>query len=414
MGTANAFLGNTLLLMAILLFLAVLPRALRHILLQKENTRLDRVVGRFEKEELKVVAAQFLKNPPLSQKAEDPGGIPPFPEREDDDVIEVKVAKEGVPISHNEEADSSPPPRKKSKLIKEGFSIAPGENKLPSKKVSSDPQKSKTPAKDQKPTIDEDLYAPPFIEPKKEESEDSWIEAEIPGLTLEPNRATEKSDSIPTFKASPQEKQPPEVEKSQKSPNIEKTGMDVKNIARETEEKKNPDPKKQEKIETSSPELEIEFSESEPNSVKKKVAVDSHKSINKKKDQQEKAKRLPSKAIRETEAKGSVVSSQSGDISTSPEMAKPKPFLLDLKYLDREELEKENPFSQEQIPADMVDVVIARLNELQVDLEKQLISTPGELILNENPIDETSDQKDGLLEELDSFLFTANQRKKAE
>ena len=82
-------------------------------------------------------------------------------------------------------------------------------------------------------------------------------------------------------------------------------------------------------------------------------------------------------------------------------MAKPKPFLLDLKYLDREELETENPVSQEQFPADMMDEVIARLNALQVDLEKQLISIPGELILNENPSDETSDQKDCLLEELD-------------
>ncbi|MDH3257200.1 MAG: hypothetical protein OEM27_06250, partial [Nitrospinota bacterium] len=56
METTNLFLGNTLLLLAVLLFLAILPRALRHILLQKEKTKLDKAVERFEEEELKAAA----------------------------------------------------------------------------------------------------------------------------------------------------------------------------------------------------------------------------------------------------------------------------------------------------------------------------------------------------------------------
>ena len=111
---------------------------------------------------------------------------------------------------------------------------------------------------------------------------------------------------------------------------------------------------------------------------------------------------------------------------------KPKPFLLDLKYIDQAELEMVNPIAQGDFSADMMDAVIARLNALQVDLEDQWVSTPGELTSNANPINgemlkdrdqnssqnsedtmsEPSDKKEVSLDELDSFLFTASQRKK--
>jgi hypothetical protein len=45
---SNPILGNPLLLIAIVLFLALIPRALR----QKKKTALDKTVERFEKEEL--------------------------------------------------------------------------------------------------------------------------------------------------------------------------------------------------------------------------------------------------------------------------------------------------------------------------------------------------------------------------
>ena len=117
METANLFLGNTLLLLATLLFLAILPRALRHILLQKEKTALDRMVERFEKEELKAAAAEgesdesdpghekpaspkdpslayLLEDLPTSPKAQGNEGIPPFSEQEEDDEL-LKIVKEG-------------------------------------------------------------------------------------------------------------------------------------------------------------------------------------------------------------------------------------------------------------------------------------------------------------------------------
>ena len=80
----------------------------------------------------------------------------------------------------------------------------------------------------------------------------------------------------------------------------------------------------------------------------------------------------------------------------------------------------------------MMDVVIARLNALQVDLENQLVPIPEELVPEENLIngnmrkeqiqdslptlERTSSEptvtREVSLEELDSFLFTDTQRKK--
>jgi hypothetical protein len=223
------------------------------------------------------------------------------------------------------------------------------------------------------------------------------------------------------FNAFPKEKYQSEAEKPQKSPPKEKEAPAVKNIAPKTEEKKDPKPEKQVLIRADSPELEMENPESKLKEVEIKASVVSHKNI----------------AIKETEkirAEVTVVPHGQDDIKTSPEMAKLKPFLLDLRYLDQEELETENPISYEELSDDMVDVTIARLNALQVGLENQLVSVPGKAISRKTPVDDTmrkdraqgslpdleetinksSGAKEVSLEELDSFLFTATQRKKRE
>ena len=70
MESANPILGNPLLLLAILLFLAILPRALRRIS-QKEKTALDRTVERFEKEELLTAAVGELNENNAQQEKPD-------------------------------------------------------------------------------------------------------------------------------------------------------------------------------------------------------------------------------------------------------------------------------------------------------------------------------------------------------
>jgi len=226
METANLILGNTLLLAAILLFLAILPRALR----QTKKTALDRAVEKFEKEELEAEIegkskeniarpkqlssqkdsslAYLEKDMPSSSETSDNQGIPPFPVQEDENEESIKVVKEGFPISHSDSTNPPPAPRKKTKFIKQDISIAPDKKRLRSKKSPSDSQKNKNLDKGQKATIEDGLHAPPFIDTRNEDSDDAWIEAEIPGLTLEPNQPVEKSDNIPTFQSSPQEKHP--------------------------------------------------------------------------------------------------------------------------------------------------------------------------------------------------------------
>ncbi len=451
--TTHLLFGNTLLLLSVLLFLAVLPRALRYILLQKESTALDRAVGRFEEEEFKAAhdgesekketlyekptspkdrsVAYLMEDLPTPPKTLGDGGIPPFPAEEENEEKEkpVKIVKEGVSISHSKAKEPPPDPKKKVKLIKQEFSISPGENRVLSKKAPSEPlkgKKSKAPAKYQKTKVDEDSRKLPISE--NEESDDNWVEAEIPGLIIEPLPALEQSESIPTFKASPKARHQSEAKKSPKPSQKEKPGMKVKNIAPKSEEKRDSKPQKPVKIKADSPGLEIEVSESKPKSVEIKAPVVSHKNIAKKEAGKQKAKAPSSKVgkTQKTEAEVTAVPPQREGIKTSPEKAKPKPFLLDLKYLDQEELETVNPVSHKKLPADMVDVVIARLNALQVDLENQLVSIPGELMPRENPVNgkmrkdriqdsrpvnESSDKKEVSLDELDSFLFTSTQRK---
>ncbi|MEE8269440.1 MAG: hypothetical protein V3R23_05440 [Nitrospinaceae bacterium] len=332
-----------------------------------------------------------MEDQPTHRETHEENGVIPFPAQEEEREKQVKIVKEGVPISHNKAEDPPPVPKKKIKLIKQEISFSPDENRVSPKKASPEPlkgKKSKPLTKEQKPTSDE-------------ESESSWVEAEIPGLIIDSPPAAEIFESIPAFKASPKAKHQSKPEKSHKSPQKEKQGRKVKNIAPKSEEKKDSKkPKKQVQIKPDSPQLEIEISESSPKAVEIKAPVVSHKKIAKKGAGKKKA----------------------------------KPFLLNLKYLDQEESEAIDPVSHDKLPVDMVDVVIARLNALQVNLENQLVSLPGELIPRENPINgniqtdriqdslpdleetinESSDKKEVSLEELSSFLFTATQRKNRE
>jgi hypothetical protein len=423
MDATNPILGNIFLLLAILLFLAILPRALR-ILAQKEKTALDRAVERFEKEELlKAAVGELNENNAELEKADSPkdgslaysmedlpssgetqteGGIPPFPTQEEEKEKPVKIIKEGVPISHNELEEDLPSNKKKVKLVKQEISIAPDKS---SEKSLSEPLKS-------------------------EGSDDNWIEAEIPGLIMDlPPAAAEKTKKIPTFKASPKATNPPEAEKPQKPLKKEKQSLKVKNMASKSEKIKDSKPQKQVEAKTDSPELKMEISEAEPKIVEIKAPIASHKNIAKKSPEQKKAKTPSVKAVKiqKTEPEVAAAPPQREKRKSSPEKAKPKPFLLELKYLDQEELKSADQASQEELPADMMDVVIARLHALQTNLENQLVSTPGELTQNENPINggmrkdrdqgsitdnEPSDKREVSLEELDSFLFTATQRKK--
>jgi len=442
METTNPILGNPLLIAAILLFLAILPRALR----QREKTALDKAVERFEKEEQKAASQEnsgenekkqkkpialkdgslaYLKEDlPAPMKTGDPGGIPPFPTQEEE---KVKIVKPGIPISHIEAAE--PPVKKKVKLIKQEFSIAPDPNKAPPKKDSSAPKKdtqSKPSTKDQKTSLSEDFPVPPPIS-DNQEHKDSWIEAEIPGLTVEPP-VEEKTEDIPVFNASPKEEYKSEVPEPSSE---EKQAKAVKNITPKTEEEKDLKPEKEVTIQTDTPELEMEVSESEPKEVEIKGSVPSHKSITKN-DKVPLKTDTPNPNVEEAEV--TETASEQEDAKASPEVAKLKPFLLDLRYLDQEESEEESPVSHGKLSAEMADAAIARLNALKFDLENQFASISDNLAPRDVPVDEhmrknrTQDSLPELegvsnrlpekkavsLEELDSFLFTAKQRKTKE
>ena len=335
-----------------------------------------------------------------------------------------------MPISHYETAD--PPPRKKAKLIKRDFSIAPDENRKPSKKTISAQKKeeqSKTPANDPKTTWNEELPAHPINDDL--DSNNNWIEAEIPGLTTEPTAPEKPEEDVPVYKASPKKEYQSDLEKPQESPEQEKPGMKVKNLTPETEEKENSKSKKQAASKSDSPELEIKTSESKPKSVEKKDSVASHKNIDKKEAEAQKPEPSSSYTEEDDTEIAEVPSQQNDEGQDSPERVKVKPFLLDVRYLEQEESDDD---SSGKLSADQVDAAIARLNALQVDLENQLVSIPGELIAKKKPanenmrkdriqgslpdlegtVNESHDPKEVSLEELDSFLFTATQRKNKE
>ena len=260
MESTNSILGNPLLLAAILLFLAILPRALRHILSRKEKTTLDRMVERFEKEELETAVIED----------ESDESIPPFPIYKE--AIPVKIVKEGVPISHNDAEDSSLAPQKKVKLVKQGFSIDPDNNEVSSKKTLSE---RKGNALTQEQTSDS--QESPISESKNEEPNSNWVEAEIPGLIMDIPPEAEKAKNVPTFKASKKAKRLSDAEKSQKPPQKEKQSPKVKNIAPKSEETKDSKPKKDVKTKAGSPKIKIEISKSKPKPVEIKAPIVSHK-----------------------------------------------------------------------------------------------------------------------------------------
>jgi hypothetical protein len=432
---SNPILGNPLLLAAILLFLAILPRALRHILSQKEKTALDRMVERFEDDELETSAKKESdeSNTPQEKPATPPKDSSLAYLMEDtptSEVTPVKVVKEGVPISHNKETDFSLASKKKIKLIKQGSPIPLGESKEALTKASAESLKNKSVAQGQK----SKQTGSPVSEPENEEPDNNWVEAEIPGLIMDNAPAPEKPESIPTFKASPKVKHPAEVKTSPIPPTKEKQRPKAKNIAPNSEEIKDTKPKKYVKTKMDSLELQMEISEPKPKTVEIKDAIASHKDRDQKTTGQKKAM-VPSVKIgkpQKTEPEVTAVPPQREDMETSPEKIKPKPFLLDLKYLDQEALETADPVAGEKLHDDVMDAVITRLNDLQVDLENQLVSIPGELTAIENSINgsmrkdrtqssvpdlegtinDPSDKKEVTLEELDSFLFTATQRRK--
>jgi len=414
---ANPILGNPILLIAIVLFLAILPRALR----QRKKTALDKTVERFEKEELLANAVGELNKG--NSKNEDPDspkdpstddlttditqgneGIPPFPVQEEEEAP-VKIVKEGTPISHNEAVTSSSSSKKKIKLIKQEISIAP---------AKSQDSANKTAVSD--PTLNE-------------ESEGNWIEAEIPGLIMEPLLENEEIKDIPTFEAAPKVEYQSKPESSPEPPQKEKPSIKVKNLAPISEEEEDSKSKKQSPNKVDPPEIKIEISESKPKVVEIKAPIVSHKNIAKKGAGRKKAKAVSAKVEKNQDIKPTVaeVLPQQEGMTSSSEKVKAKPFLLDLKYMIREKLETAKPVSHEKFHSDIVDAVIDRLNTLQTNLENQLVARHNpvngnmrkdrmqvSLPSSERATHDPSDKKEVTLNELDSFLFTSNQRKSKE
>jgi hypothetical protein len=416
MESANPILGNPILLLAIVLFLAILPRALR----QREKTSLDRTVERFEKEELLAATVEELnKDNPQQENLDSPknrslgyptteitqgeGGIPHFPEQTEE--VPVKIIKEGIPISHNEAKALSSTPKKKVKLIKQETSIAP--------EIHKDSEN--------KPSVSDSTI--------NEENEGNWVEAEIPGLIMEPLLENEEIKDIPTFKAAPKAEYQSEPENSPKPPQKEKPGITVKNITPKSEEEEDSKSRKQVSTKKDSSEIKLEILESKPKVVEIKAPIVSHKNIAKKGARRKKAKVGSAKVEKNQEIEPTVaeVLSQQEDMTSSSEVVKAKPFLLDLKYMIRDELETADSVSHENFHSDMVDAVIDRLNSLQTNLENQLVAghnpvngnmrknrVQDSLPSSEGATHDPSSKKEVSLNELDSFLFTATQRKSRE
>jgi len=410
---SNPILENPLLLIAIVLFLALLPRALR----QKKKTALDKTIARFEKEEFLATEDQDI---PQQESPDSPkdhslgyltteitnkkGSIPPFPVKEEEEVP-VRIVKEGIPISHNEAEPLPSTSKKKVKLIKQELPVSPEKN---------------TDSENKPPVSDSTL---------SEESEGNWIEAEIPGLIMEPLLENEEVKDIPTFEATPKAEHQPEPENSPKPPQKEKRSIKIKNRASKSEEKEDSKSKISVPIITNPPETKIEISEPKPIVLEIKAPIVSHKNIAKKGAGRKKTKARSAKVekTKGTEPTVSEVLPQQEDMKSSPVKVKTKPFLLDIKYMIQEELETADPVSHEKFHSDMVDAVIDRLNTLQTNLENQLVARQKPVNGNirkdrvqkslpslQEATHDPSNKKEVSLDELDAFLFTATQRKHRE
>ncbi|MDH5763421.1 MAG: hypothetical protein OEZ51_10590 [Nitrospinota bacterium] len=488
METVGPILGNPLLIAAIILFLALLPRALR----QGNKTTLEKAVERFEKEELQdtpiededenernmeargEISAHSIKDPIFKSSPDQNKDIKaPAPVSEK----KVKIVKEGIPISHNDEAEPSPIPQKKAKVIKEGFSISHNEEKVSPAEDSPPPhthQKNRS-SKAKESSWDEDFKGRHDQNIAEEESSSNWVEAEIPGLIMDPipEETTSKGPSVQkkskdmlVFKASPKTKlkqaskknlqkpkkpppptstaipTPPKpdsrfgVDEFEDFPSEENLSPKVKDSTTKTVEKKSSKPKEPAITGWKADQGNRKISGPELKPVEIKPIVVSHKDIAKNKDERERSKsphsraELPKKT--EPEIKLEVISQQNDSRGPEVQPAKPKPFFLDLKYLIEEELESETSEFPSKLSPEMVNRIVTKLNELQVDLENQFAmrtkssGNEGEFLdvkMRKNRLDQNlpavepvsndfSGKKEVSLEELDSFLFTTTQRVK--
>ena len=421
METTGPILGNPLFIAALLLFLVILPLALR----QKKKTRLDEIIARIEAEELKE-ATQEEADKEKAEKHKDapknePGKSP------------VLADQPSPPPSPKE---IPPAPRKKKKAIKESVPISHNEESAVLHKADA---QSKASSQVKKSSWDED-----FSISSNEEPGNNWIEAEIPGLVMEPFPAEKDSVTEPetrkpdpakkkdpdqpkpkeilTFKAAPKSAHPFGEDQFEDFPSGKNLPPKIKDSAPKAVDKKETRLLKPDNI----PELK-------PKDVEIKTIVVSHKDTAEKEEDEDKAPAAsagdPSTSGIEEPLEIEAILPESGDRKSPPERPKHKPFFLDLKYLVEDEL-KAGPESSKKLSPGMVDRIVARLNDLQSHLEHQLVSQPGKGAPAERDIrpsriqdaapvvagttEVLSKKKEVSLEELDGFLFTANRKKDRE
>lgn len=459
METFDPILGNPLFVAALLLFLIILPLALR----QSKKSELDKIIDRMEQEDFKEAAKEEAVAIKEAAK-QDSAPIPPDPliegsvEPVDEEPKEPAesppvIKKKKVDEKPKEPADSPPVIKKKKKVVKEGIPISHNEAATD---LSKSPLGSAQPDKGQKSSWDEDFKNASPSDSEDHNFGDNWVEAEIPGLIIEPfpmeesSKAKPKpkskessetkpkslteapadkgSEEVPTFKATPQQASGFGVDEFEDFPSRKNPVLDVKKPVAETVEKKETPDKETAESEPEIPELEMEIPESESKDVENKTIVVSHRDIAEKeggkKERPSSSPRdgkLPFREetpLRETAAEMESIPPRGEDREPAPDSPKPKPFFLDLKYMVEEELAA-GTGSPKKLSAGMVDRIVARLNDLQTRLERQLASLPRNPATSgmrndrlQDPPPVVEDKREVSLEELDSFLFTAHQRKK--
>jgi hypothetical protein len=411
METTGPILGNPLFVAALLLFLIILPLALR----QKKKTRLDKIIARMEAEELKETTQKEAEEEAAGEHKARPKNEP--------EQSRVLAEEPSPPPSPQE---IPPAPKKKNKVIIESVPISHNEESAGLLKADA---KSRASSRDKKSSWDED-----FSISSNEESGSNWVEAEIPGLIMEPFPAEpEAKKPDPAKKKRPDKPKPKEIltfkaasksahnfgeDEFEDFPSKENLPSKVKDSA----------PKAVEKKETRHPKPE-NIPELEPKDVEIKAIVVSHKDIAEKEDGEDQAPAPsaggPSTSGIEEPLKIEAIPPESEDRKSPPERRKPKPFFLGLQYLVKDEM-KAGPESSNKLSPGMADRIVARLNDLQSHLEHQLVSQPGKSapvrgmrpsrIQDAAPVvagttEILSEKKEVSLEELDGFLFTAHRKK---
>ena len=447
----DPIMGNPLFVAALLLFLIILPLALR----QSKKSELDKIIDRMEQEEFKEAAKEEAATIKETAK-QDPTPSPPGPL--------IEGPEDPVDEEPKEPAESPPVIKKKKKAVKEGVPISHNEATTD---LSQSPLGSAQPHKGQKSSWDEDFKNALPSDSEDLNSGDNWVEAEIPGLIIEPfpmeesskakpkpkskesskakpkakrvgsskskpkaqagAPADKSSEEVPTFEATPQPVSGFGVDEFEDFPSRKNPVPDVKKPVAKTVEKKETPGRETAENEPEMPELEMEIPESRPKDVEIKTIVVSHRDIAEKEGGK---KEMPSSSprdgklplreeeTRETAAEMESIPHRGEDQEPAPDSPKPKPFFLDLQYLVEEELAAETG-SPKKLSPGMVDRIVARLNDLQTHLERQLASlsrNPATMSMRNDRIQDpppvVEDKREVSLEELDSFLFTAHQRKK--